>query len=30
MSAQIVNTQIFLRTHERFLDEMSQMIRSFM
>jgi len=25
-----VNTQIFLRTHERFLQELSQMIRSFM
>ena len=30
MGAQIVNTQIFLRTHERFLQELAQMIRSFM
>ena len=30
MSAQIINTQIFLRTHERFLEEMAQLIRQFM
>ena len=30
MGSIIVNTQIFLRTHERFLQELSQMIRSFM
>ena len=30
MGAHIINTQIFLRTHERFLEEMVQMIRSFM
>ena len=30
MSASIVNTQIFLRTHERFLQELAQMVRSFM
>lgn len=30
MNGEIVNTQIFLRTHERFLQELSQMIRSFM
>ena len=30
MQSVIANTQIFLRTHERFLQEMSQMIRGFM
>ena len=30
MGAQIINTQIFLRTHERFLQEMVTMIRDFM
>ena len=30
MTGTIVNTQNFLRTHDRFLVELSQMIRSFM
>ena len=30
MGAVIVNTQIFLRTHERSLQELSSMIRTFM
>ena len=30
MNAMIVNTHIFLTTHERFLQELSKMIRGFM
>ena len=30
MGAQIVNIQIFLKTHERFLQELTTMIRGFM
>jgi len=30
MNGTIVNTQIFLKTHERFLIELSQMVRGFM
>lgn len=30
MSSTIVNTQIFLRSHERFLIELIELIRGFM
>lgn len=30
MGSVIINTQIFLKTHERFLQDMVQMIRAFM